>query len=108
LKAIFFIFLCFDGSSVLSAESLFSLADEITYKNAAAEHKGVTSSAILGPFWRKDTPVREFGSTIVLKAPEDGEIAWMTGVVEDAKTGKPIANALVDVWEASTNGTSTV
>jgi len=83
---------------------LESLADEITYKTAAAEHKDVTSSAILGPFWRTDTPIREFGSTIVFDTPEDGQIAYMSGVVRDAKTGKPISNALVDVWEASTNG----
>lgn len=64
----------------------------------------MTSSAILGPFWRTDTPIREFGSTIVFDTPEDGQIAYMSGVVRDAKTGKPISNALVDVWEASTNG----
>lgn len=78
--------------------------DEITYKKAGAADGNVTSSAILGPFWRADTPVREFGSTITFDTPEDGQVAYMFGTVTDSKTGQPIKNALVDIWEASTNG----
>lgn len=80
------------------------LVDEITYKQAAASAGSATPSAILGPFWRQDTPVRKNGETIVLKAPEDGKIALMHGVVTDAVSGKPLKGASVDVWQASTNG----
>lgn len=80
-----------------------SLSDEITYKNAAA-NSDATSSAILGPFWREDTPHRDFGTTISFDTPADAEVAYMFGAVRDAKTGKPIPNATVDIWEASTNG----
>lgn len=78
--------------------------DEITYKNAAATAGDATSSAILGPFWRENAPHRDFGTTITFDTPADAEVAYMFGVVKDAATGKPIANATVDIWEASTNG----
>ena len=81
-----------------------SLVDEITYKQAAASAGSATPSAILGPFWRQDTPTRKNGETIVLKEPDDGKIALMHGVVTDAVSGKPLRNASVDVWQASTNG----
>jgi catechol 1,2-dioxygenase len=41
---------------------------------------------------------------MVINVPEDGQIAYMHGKVTDGKTGKPIANASVDLWQASTNG----
>lgn len=63
-----------------------------------------TSSAILGPFWRSDTPVREFGSTMTFDTPLDAEVAYIHGVVTDAVTGEPLKNAWVDVWQCSTNG----
>lgn len=83
----------------------YSLVDQITYKQAASR-TDATTSAILGPFWRADTPTRAFGSTIVLNVPEDGEVAYLYGTVTDASSGKPIQNASVDIWEASTNGMS--
>jgi catechol 1,2-dioxygenase len=77
--------------------------DYITYKKAAASHDA-TASAILGPFRRLDRPTREYGSTITFDTPKDGQVAWMHGTVTDAKTGKPLKNAEVEVWQASTNG----
>lgn len=78
--------------------------DDITYKKAAEASDSATASAILGPFWRKDTPTREFGSTITFDTPKDGQVAYVHGTVSDAKSGKPLSNATVDVWQASTNG----
>jgi catechol 1,2-dioxygenase len=74
------------------------LVDYITYKKAAASGDA-TASAILGPFRRLDRPTREFGSTITFDTPKDGQVAWMHGVVTDAKTGKPLKNAEVEVWQ---------
>lgn len=62
-----------------------------------------TASAILGPFFRHDAPELPNESTIV-HGVDDGEITYMHGHVRDVATGKPIPNATVDVWEASTNG----
>jgi len=93
-----------EGQLVTDVIGLESLVDEITYKQAAASADTATPSAILGPFWRHDAPVRENGDTIALKTPSDGKVAYMFGTVTDAMTGKPLKNALVDIWQASTNG----
>lgn len=81
------------------------LVDDITVRKATDAADSATASAILGPFFRHDHPVREFGSTISLHDVPDGQIAYVHGTVTDAKTGKPIPNASIDVWQASTNGT---
>lgn len=78
--------------------------DDITYREASKTDKAPTSSAILGPFWRADAPIRENGTTITFNTPKDAVIAYMHGQVTCAETGKPLANATVDVWQASTNG----
>lgn len=82
-----------------------SLVDDITFRKAAEATNAATASAVLGPFWRHDTPLREFGSSITFDTPADGQVAYIHGIVTDAKTKKPIAKALIDVWLASTNGT---
>ncbi|KAJ0278993.1 hypothetical protein COL940_006968 [Colletotrichum noveboracense] len=93
-----------EGQLLCDVIGLESLVDDITNRVATRNGQPGTATAILGPFWRADTPVRSNGSTIVLKVPEDGQVAWMYGQVTCANTGKPLANASVDVWQASTNG----
>lgn len=84
--------------------AIASLVDDITVRAATKAGKPATSSAILGPFWRADAPVRENGTTITFDTPSDGQVALMHGQVTCADTGKPLAHAKVDVWQASTNG----
>lgn len=84
----------------------FRLVDEITYKKASEATTLATQSAILGPFYRTDHPVREKGANISFNTPEDADPVYMYGKVIDAVTQKPVANAAVDVWECSTNGES--
>ncbi|KAK4613506.1 Catechol 1,2-dioxygenase [Fulvia fulva] len=93
-----------EGQLLCDVIGLESLVDDITYKKAAEAADSATASAILGPFWRQDTPTREFGSTITFDTPKDGRVAYVHGTVSDAKSGKPLSNATVDVWQASTNG----
>jgi len=93
-----------EGQLVCDVIGLESLVDEITYKKASEAPDLVTQSAILGPFFRQDAPVRKNGSTITFDTPKDGQVVYMHGTVTDAKTKKPLANASVDVWQASTNG----
>jgi catechol 1,2-dioxygenase len=81
-----------------------SLVDDITFSAATKSTGGLTSSAILGPFWREDHPVRENGTTISFETPQDAQVTFMHGQVTDITTGRPISNATVDVWQASTNG----
>ncbi|KAL9531074.1 Intradiol ring-cleavage dioxygenase [Sphaerulina musiva] len=93
-----------EGQLLCDVIGLESLVDDITVRKATDAADSATASAILGPFFRHDHPVREFGSTISLHDVPDGQIAYVHGTVTDAKTGKPIPNASIDVWQASTNG----
>ncbi|EHK40156.1 hypothetical protein TRIATDRAFT_41510 [Trichoderma atroviride IMI 206040] len=93
-----------EGQLVCDVIGLESLVDDITYREASKADKPPTSSAILGPFWRADAPIRENGTTITFNTPKDAVVAYMHGQVTSAETGKPLANATVDVWQASTNG----
>lgn len=88
----------------ISLLTVFSLVDDITHRQAAKNGVAATETAILGPFWRHDTPTRENGTTITFDTPSDGVVAYLYGTVTSAATGKPIPNASVEVWQASTNG----
>ena len=80
------------------------LVDEITYKKASEATDLATQSAILGPFFQTDHKIRKKDESVVEKAPEDAEVAYIYGQVVDATTKKPVVNASIDIWEASTNG----
>lgn len=93
-----------EGQLMCDVIGLESLVDEITYKQTVDLGYKATATAILGPFFRTDAPVRENDSSIVLTPTKDGIVAYMHGIVKDALTGKPIENCWIDVWQASTNG----
>ncbi|KAL7904622.1 aromatic compound dioxygenase [Trichoderma velutinum] len=93
-----------EGQLMCDVIGLESVVDDITYRQASKSDKPPTSSAILGPFWRADAPIRENGSSMTFNTPKDGVVTYMHGQVTDAETGKPLANASVDIWQASTNG----
>src|SRR5579863_5529323 len=59
-----------------------------------------SSANLLGPFWRQDAPFVENGGSIV-RSPTPGAPLFVTGRVIDPQ-GKPVADANVDVWHAST------
>lgn len=62
-----------------------------------------TSSSILGPFWSPNAPFRDLGASII-ESPHEGQVALMHGRVTDLETKKGIPNAVVDIWQASSNG----
>ncbi|KIW99009.1 uncharacterized protein Z519_00672 [Cladophialophora bantiana CBS 173.52] len=93
-----------EGQLVCDVVGLETLVDEITYKKAAEAADLATQSAILGPFFQTDHTIRKKGDSISTNTPEDAEVVYLYGRVVDATTKKPLANASVDVWEASTNG----
>ncbi|KAG9780808.1 putative dioxygenase, partial [Aureobasidium melanogenum] len=95
-----------EGQLVCDVVGLESLVDEITYKKASEATDLATQSAILGPFYRTDHPIRKNGETISFNPPDDAEPVYMYGQVFDAVSKKPLANAALDVWECSTNGVS--
>jgi catechol 1,2-dioxygenase len=80
------------------------LVDEITQEKLVGSSYKTTRSAILGPFFRNDTPPTKNDASIVLKKPADGEVTYMHGIVRDAVTGAPVAGVTVDIWQCSTNG----
>lgn len=86
-----------------SISNLISLVDEIAHKSAAETSDTPTSSAILGPFWSPNAPFRSLGGSII-QDPHHGDVALMHGTVRDVVTKKPIAGAVVDIWQASSNG----
>jgi hydroxyquinol 1,2-dioxygenase len=61
-----------------------------------------TSQNLLGPFWREHSPVTPNGGSIV-RSPTPGEALFVNAWFKD-KSGKPVAGAVVDVWQSSTEG----
>jgi protocatechuate 3,4-dioxygenase beta subunit len=62
---------------------------------------GATESTVLGPFHVAGAPKKAMGDTISLDGK--GEPAYVSGRVLD-QAGKPIASALLDVWQTSADG----
>jgi catechol 1,2-dioxygenase len=61
-----------------------------------------TSASMLGPFWRLNSPVTEHGGSIV-RSPTPGPVLFAECNVVDGE-GAPIVDAVVDVWQSSTEG----
>ena len=71
-------------------------------KEREAGLKGGTPRTIEGPLWLADAPLVE-GEGRLDQDPEEGEVIVMNGQVRDTD-GKPITDAVVDVWHANTKG----
>ena len=63
--------------------------------------QGATEATVLGPFHTHDAPAIQNGADITNGAP--GEPLNVTGRVVTTD-GKPLANAVVDVWQADSEG----
>lgn len=63
---------------------------------------GETTANLLGPFWRAGSPPTPNGGSIV-RSSTPGVPLFFTGHVLDGD-GRPVADAEVDVWHASTVG----
>ncbi|MBT2234202.1 hydroxyquinol 1,2-dioxygenase [Nonomuraea sp. NEAU-A123] len=77
---------------------LSSLVDDLGHPAT----DGATESTILGPFYVPGAPFRESGASIAA-AGLDGEPLLVTGEVATT-AGRPIAGAVVDVWQTAPNG----
>ncbi|WP_237480806.1 catechol 1,2-dioxygenase [Lichenibacterium dinghuense] len=64
---------------------------------------GGTPRTIEGPLWIADAPLVESGEARLDQDPEQGEVLFVDGTVRDTD-GKPVADAVVDVWHANTKG----
>ena len=61
-----------------------------------------TATALLGPFWRANSPKTENGGSIV-RSPTPGPELFVACEIVDA-SGEPLANVEVDVWQSSPVG----
>ena len=95
------------ASDIFGLESLVDFLDQHAAAGATpaatAEASDITSSAILGPFWRENAPVLPNGASIIQGGVEGGELALVQGRVLSID-GQPIEGAVVNVWETAPNG----
>ncbi len=81
---------------------VMGLSTLVCLMNNGAGGSTETAAALLGPFWRMHSPKTEHGGSIVRSPTPGPELFTYCRVVDDK--GKPVAEAEVDVWHASTTG----
>jgi catechol 1,2-dioxygenase len=86
-------------NEVILASDLLGISTLVVMLNRDAQG---TDPALLGPFWRANAPLCEPGADIS-RDPRGGVPLAVSGHVRDPQ-GRPIAGALVDVWQASPVG----
>ena len=82
-------------SDTMGLSALVHLMHDKTASEAA------TTTSLLGPFFRENTPRYPAGGQIAKKVQGKELVMW--GTVTDAK-GKPMPNAEVTVWQTAENG----
>ena len=85
------------ASDLLGVSTLVALLN-----NPQGDGSGHSHAALLGPFWRAQSPVCADGESIA-RAGTPGTPLEVRGTVYGA-TGLPLAGAVVDVWQASPVG----
>lgn len=85
------------ASDLLGVSTLVALLNNPAGGGASESH-----AALLGPFWRKNAPVCAPGESIA-RGDTPGVPLEVSGTVFDAQ-GRPLADATVDVWQASPVG----
>lgn len=88
-----------EGILVSDVLGLEALVDTLTHMS---DNAGITSSAIIGPFYRENSPEYPYGGSIIQKEV-GGEKTWVSGTVTDVN-GKPLVGAKVEVWHCAPNG----
>jgi hydroxyquinol 1,2-dioxygenase len=73
------------------------LVDAVNHR----KHRGATETTVLGPFYVEGAPPMPVGADIA--AGEEGTPTFVSGRVLDTKR-KPIAGALLDVWQTDAEG----
>jgi protocatechuate 3,4-dioxygenase beta subunit len=88
-------------NEVVLAADVLGLSTLVALRNNPRLH-GQTASALLGPFWRAESPVCDNGDSIC-RADLPGPSMWVSGQVRRID-GQPLAGVIVDVWQASPVG----
>lgn len=88
-----------EGILVSDVIGLEALVDTLTHSSDTADH---TSSAIIGPFYRENSPEYPKGASIIQKEV-GGEKTYVSGRIVDTN-GKPLAGVKLEVWHCAPNG----
>ena len=86
---------------VLLAGSI-GLSTLVCLLNNGDQGRSETTANLLGPFWRSGSPPTGNGGSIV-RSPTPGPALFVDARVRD-RTGNPVADAEVDVWQSSPEG----
>jgi len=84
---------------ILLSDVLGASMQTITINNEA--YHDATEATVVGPFFIAGSPAVELGGDIAAGAA--GQPCWVEGTVADTH-GKPVPDALIEVWEADDDG----
>lgn len=76
------------------------LVDEL---NHPADDRNLSESTVLGPFYTGEQPILTDGASILKRDEPECPVLFVAGCIQD-RAGKPIRNALVEVWQTAPNG----
>lgn len=88
-------------NEVVLAADILGVSTLVALQNNQ-DPEGESPSALLGPFWRANAPECACGDSIA-RSGTPGVPLFVSGTVRDA-AGRPLADAVVDVWQASPVG----
>lgn len=88
-------------NEVVLAADVLGISTLVALQNNQ-DPEGESPAALLGPFWRASAPLCALGDNIA-RSGTPGLPLEVSGTVRDAE-GRPVADALVDVWQASPVG----
>ncbi len=88
-------------NEVVLAADILGVSTVVALQNNQDPH-GESPAALLGPFWRANSPDCALGDSIA-RSGTPGIPLEVTGTVRDGQ-GRPVAGATVDVWQASPIG----
>lgn len=88
------------NETIIAADTLGFSTFACLLNNKIGAHR--TDPALLGPFWRRNAPVRRNGDSLVY-SDTPGPAVFVSGRVLEVD-GRPIPDAKVDVWHASPVG----
>jgi catechol 1,2-dioxygenase len=88
-------------NEVVLAADILGVSTLVALQNNQ-DPQGESPAALLGPFWRANAPDCERGDSIA-RSGTPGVPLEVSGVVRDTQ-GRPLADAMVDVWQASPVG----
>ena len=89
-------------SDILGLESLADTISSALVMSSSSVSP--TETAILGPFYSPNSPIRKMGDSILLSPAPGCQTARLNGFVLDYSSEKPINGAVLDLWLTGPDG----